>query len=125
MHPPGRFGRAIPLVQQPPAGPEQREEPVEIHPEVREPDLLEHPDRADRVERAVHHVPEVLVADLDPVGEPGLGDGLLRQPGPGARERDPDRAADGPASDPRNAAEVEGQLSTKGRSDEVTTHRAP
>jgi hypothetical protein len=36
--------------------------------------VLEDPDRADRVERAVHHVPVVLVADLDPVGEPALGD---------------------------------------------------
>ena len=56
---------------------EEPSQPAEVGPQPREPDVLEHPDRADRVERTVADVAVVLVPDLDPVGESGLGGGLL------------------------------------------------
>ena len=55
---------------------------------LRPPDVLGHADRADRVERAVVDVAVVLDADLDPVGEPGLGHPLAGQRGLLRRERD-------------------------------------
>ena len=78
------------VVQQPSLGAEQPEQPFEVGLELREPDVLEHADRADRVVRTVAHVAVVLVADLDEVGEPGLGDALGAELGLLARERDPD-----------------------------------
>ena len=43
-----------------------------------EPDVLEHADRRDGVELLAPQVPVVLVADLDPVLEPGLAHPPLR-----------------------------------------------
>ncbi len=54
--------------------------------------MLEHPDRADRVERPVVDVAVVLQPDLDPVAEPRLGDPLRRQLGLALRHRHADRA---------------------------------
>jgi hypothetical protein len=56
------------VVQQATARAEQREQPVDVHPELRQPDVLEHPDRGDRVERAVVDLPVVLESDRHPIG---------------------------------------------------------
>ena len=76
-----------PVVQEPPAGTEEPSQPAEVHPQLRQPHVLEHPDRADRVERAVEHVAIVLVPDLDAIGQAGLGDRLLGPLGLAPRER--------------------------------------
>ena len=57
----------------------------------RRADVLEHADRADRVERAVVHVAVVLHADLDAVVEPGVVHRAPRPLGLALRERDADR----------------------------------
>ena len=54
--------------------------------------MLEHPDRADRVERTVANVAIVLVPDLDAVGKSRIGDRLLGPLGLAARERHADRS---------------------------------
>ena len=69
-------GRPIAWLRSRPPGAQQREQGVEVRVELAEPDVLEHPDRADRVVRPVAHVAVVLEADLDLVGEAGLGDAL-------------------------------------------------
>lgn len=52
-------------------------------------DVLEHPDRADRVEGAVVDVAVVLEPDLDPVSEAGVGDTIAGQLGMASRHGDP------------------------------------
>ena len=84
-------GRLITVVQQPPSGREQREQAAEVPGELRQADMLEHPDRGDRVVGAVPNVPVVLEADLDAVGQAGLGHGLRRPLGLPPRDRDADR----------------------------------
>jgi hypothetical protein len=84
-------GRAIPWFSSLPPGRSSRADPVEVHPELRQSHVLEHRDRADRVERSIGHVAVVLVPDLDAVGEPGVGDRLLGPLGLRSRERHADR----------------------------------
>ena len=88
----GRGGPADAVVEQPAPGHEQLVEPLEVRLELGEADVLEHPDRADRVVRAVVDVAVVLQPDLDRSGEPGLGDPLLRELGLAPRDRDADGA---------------------------------
>src|SRR5207244_5291713 len=64
----------------------------EVLVEPRCTDVLEHPDRADRVERAVAHVPVVLHSNLDTLVEPGLANCAPSPVGLPLRERDADRA---------------------------------
>src|SRR4029453_11343505 len=78
------------VVQQTTAGSQQPPEPVEVHPKLREPYVLEHPDRADRVERPVGDVAVVLVPDLDAVDQAGLRDRLLSPVGLAPRGRHAD-----------------------------------
>ena len=84
---------ADPVVQQPALGQQERVAAGRsTSSSCVEADVLEHADRADRVERAVVDVAVVLQADLDPVAEPGLGDPLRRQLGLALRDGDADRA---------------------------------
>jgi hypothetical protein len=58
------------MVQQTAARAEHPPEPAEVGPELRQLHVLEHPDRADRVERPVGLVAVVLVPDLDALPRP-------------------------------------------------------
>ena len=64
-------GELIPWFSSRPSGREQPVQAPEVLVELRRADVLEHADRADRVERTVVDVAVVLDADLDEVGEPG------------------------------------------------------
>ena len=86
-------GPADGVVEEAAAGRQQLEALLEVHGELRQADVLEHADRADRVVGPVVDVAVVLVPDLDLVGQPGLGDPLLGQLGLALRERDADRFA--------------------------------
>ncbi len=64
------------VVEEAPGGPEQAAERLEVPRRAERPDVLEHPDRRDRVELLTAQVPVVLQPDLDPVAEPRLLDPL-------------------------------------------------
>ena len=80
------------MVQEPALGPQQAEQAVEVRRELRESDVFEHADRADRVVRTIAYVAVVLQPDFDEVRETGLGDAFGRVLRLLTRERDPDRA---------------------------------
>ena len=85
-----RAGDAV--VQDAATGSHQPPQRGEVLVEPRCADVLEHPDRADGVERAVAHVAVVLHPDLDAILEPGLPNRAPRPVGLTLRERDADRA---------------------------------
>ena len=73
--------RLMPWLSSRPPGCSSGEQAREVLVEPAQADVLEHADRADRVERPVVDVAVVLHADLDEVGEARLGDPLRREVG--------------------------------------------
>ena len=82
-------GRLIPWLSRRPLGPQQVVQVREVLGQARQTDVLEHADRADRVEAAVD-VAVVLHAVLDAL-DAGVRRGLLRVLGLVRRQRDADR----------------------------------
>ena len=80
------------MVQQPPAGAQQREQRVEVLGGALPADVLEHADGGDGVELLPAEVAVVLQPDLDLLADPGRGDPLARQVGLGGADRDADDA---------------------------------
>jgi hypothetical protein len=62
------------VVEQPPAGREERVQGAGVDRELRPPHVLRHPDRGDGVVRAVGDLAVVLEPDLHPVLEARLRD---------------------------------------------------
>ena len=91
-------GRAVPVVvagdavvEQQTAGAQLRLQEAEIRRVVRDTDVLGEPDRRDRVELRLADVAVVAVPDLGEVGQPLVGDRLLRPFGLLAGQRHTDR----------------------------------
>ena len=76
------------VVHHPPARAQERVATGEVRLELRQPDVLEHADRADRVERPVVDVAVVLQPHFDAVGDTRFRDALLREFGLALRHRD-------------------------------------
>src|SRR4051812_35317974 len=79
------------VVEQPPAGPEHRGELLGVDVDLRLADVLDHPDRGDRVEVLTPELAIVLNANLDLVADPGVEDPLPRQLRLRLGQGDPDR----------------------------------
>src|SRR5207247_10971137 len=67
------------VVQEPAAGGQELEAPLEVDRQLSQSDVLEHADRADGVVGAVVDIPVVLVPHLHFACQPGLGGALLGQ----------------------------------------------
>ena len=87
---PGTADRGNGMVEHPTSVAEQAVQLGEVAAHVLCADVLGHPDRRDRVEWAVVHLPVVLEADLDPVVETRLGDTLPSERGLFGADRDAD-----------------------------------
>ena len=68
----GSGGRLMPWLSRRPPAAQQVVQALEVLAQALAADVLEHPDRADGVERPVGDVPVVLQADLDPILQAGL-----------------------------------------------------
>src|SRR3954452_1166610 len=78
------------VVEQAAAGAQHGGELLGVGVDLRLADVLDHPDRGDRVELLAGQLAVVLDADLDPVRESRIGHALARQHGLRLGESDPD-----------------------------------
>jgi hypothetical protein len=80
------------VVQEQASGTEQPAQRPRVDAEVCGPDVLDHPDARDLVERPVVELAVVGHADLAPFVDTGVGGALARELRLRLRQRDPDRA---------------------------------